>query len=124
MTFRHASSGWSTIAAPHVVPALFTRMSIGPRASIAVPTIGPMAAASDMSQAIGRASTPREARCAAALSNSSRLRAVIATRAPISPSASAICRPSPREPPVTSATLPVRSRSLRTVIVPPSRLRW
>src|SRR5207302_8637328 len=33
--------------------------------------------------------------------------------APISPSASAICKPRPREPPVTSATLPDRSnRSL------------
>src|SRR5690349_4259482 len=36
-------------------------------------------------------------------------------RAPISPRASAICKPSPREPPVTSATLPVRSNSFRTL---------
>src|SRR5256885_11117330 len=34
--------------------------------------------------------------------------------APISPSASAICKPRPREPPVTSATLPDRSNGSRT----------
>src|SRR5689334_14723973 len=49
-----------------------------------------------------------------AWSSSACLRAVIATFAPISPSASAICRPSPREPPVTSACLPLSSRSCRT----------
>ena len=37
--------------------------------------------------------------------------------APASPSASAICRPRPREPPVTSAVLPVRSNSCRTGVL-------
>jgi len=53
-------------------------------------------------------------KCATASSNSFCLRAVIAMLAPISPSASAICSPSPREPPVTSAVRPPRSRSCRT----------
>src|SRR5262245_29130200 len=38
----------------------------------------------------------------------------MATFAPISISASAICRPSPREPPVTSAVRPARSKSFFT----------
>ena len=38
----------------------------------------------------------------------------IASLAPISPSASAICRPSPREPPVTSAVRPRSSSSSLT----------
>ena len=37
--------------------------------------------------------------------------------APASPSASAICRPRPREPPVTSAVLPARSNSWRTEVL-------
>ena len=51
-----------------------------------------------------------------ASSSSSFLRAVIATLAPISPSASAICSPRPREPPVTSAFRPLRLRRSRTFI--------
>src|SRR4029079_17127137 len=43
-------------------------------------------------------------------------RALTATLQPISPSPSAICRPRPREPPVTRATLPARSKRLRVVI--------
>src|SRR5882672_7105848 len=38
----------------------------------------------------------------------------MAMRAPISPSASAICRPSPREPPVIRALFPFRSNSCLT----------
>src|SRR3990170_861126 len=60
------------------------------------------------------ASMPCAFRCATASSSSFCLRAVSASRAPISPSASAICSPSPREPPVTSATRPFRSRSCLT----------
>src|SRR5205085_11100206 len=39
------------------------------------------------------------------------LRAVIATFAPRPPSASAICSPSPREPPVIKAVRPLKSKS-------------
>src|SRR3954468_3664111 len=52
-----------------------------------------------------------------ASSNSTFLRAVSATLAPISPSASAICSPRPREPPVTSALRPLRLRSSRSFIL-------
>src|SRR6188474_2461241 len=51
-----------------------------------------------------------------AWSSSSDFLAVIATFAPISPSASAICSPRPREPPVTSATRPERSSSVFTLM--------
>src|SRR6267378_4162599 len=57
---------------------------------------------------------PARFKCAIASSSSCGLRAVIATFAPISPSASAICRPSPREPPVMSACFPPSSSSCRT----------
>src|SRR4051812_21323917 len=57
---------------------------------------------------------PARCKCASASSSSFCLRAVIATFAPISPSASAICSPRPREPPVTSACLPSSARSCRT----------
>ena len=117
MTFCQASSGWSSVVAPQVAPALFTRMSMRPSAAIACSTIGAMAALFAMSHTTGSASIPCEPKCAAAASSSSRLRATSATCAPISPSASAICRPSPREPPVTSAVLPVMSNNWRTLMI-------
>ena len=63
---------------------------------------------------------PARSRPARASSSSSCLRAVSATRAPISPSAVAICSPMPREPPVTMAVLPSRSNRLRTLMPSPS----
>src|SRR5690349_6737861 len=112
ITLFQPSSGCSTVDAPHDVPALLTRMSIGPSFSITVSTSGRIACSSLMSQTSGSTSTPWDFRCAAASSSSFFLRAVIATFAPSSPRTSAICRPSPREPPVTRATLPWRSSSL------------
>src|SRR5687767_606916 len=55
---------------------------------------------------------PLSCRCATASSRSPALRDVSMILAPASPSASAICSPRPREPPVTSACWPVRSNSL------------
>src|SRR6202158_3072098 len=43
MTFCQASRGCSSVAAPHVVPALFTRISIGPSAAMARSTRGALA---------------------------------------------------------------------------------
>src|ERR1700678_1000129 len=51
-----------------------------------------------------------------ASSSSAGLRALIAILAPISPRPCAICRPRPREPPVTRATLSFSSNSSRTLI--------
>src|SRR5262249_53559795 len=58
-----------------------------------------------------KTSRPSFRRWAEASSSSPCLRAVIASFAPSSPTASAICKPSPREPPVINATLPERSNS-------------
>src|SRR2546423_1167857 len=54
---------------------------------------------------MGSASPPRDARSAFARASSSALRARIATRPPCSQTFRAISKPSPREPPVISATL-------------------
>src|SRR4029077_14907251 len=58
-------------------------------------------------------------RAADAASSSCCFRALIASLQPISPSASAIWNPMPRDPPVTSATFPPRSNSLFACMVAP-----
>src|SRR5271170_5342911 len=65
----------------------------------------------DRSHANAVASIPEALSAALASSSSACLRATIAIFAPISPRASAMRNPSPREPPVTTATLPERSKS-------------
>src|SRR5258707_13541645 len=107
----------SVVGAPHDVPALLTRMSIGPSLAMTCSTIGAIAVSSLISQTSGSASMPSDLRCTDAASSSSRFRAVIATLAPSSPRTSAICRPRPRDPPVTSATRPVRSCNLTRLII-------
>src|SRR5581483_4892327 len=78
----------------------------------------------ELSAAIHSALMPRPARCAWAFSRSGALREEITSRAPCSPSASAICSPRPREPPVTRAFLPVRSNAfLMLPMVKSSSLR-
>jgi hypothetical protein len=49
--------------------------------------------------------------CSAAASHASSLREAITTSAPASASVWTMARPMPRDPPVTTATLPVRSCS-------------
>src|SRR5258706_10810568 len=68
-----------------------------------------------MSQTNAAASISSFFKCETASSSSSISRAVMATFAPISPSASAICSPRPREPPVIRAVLFFKLRSSRTV---------
>src|SRR6266404_3747410 len=117
ITLFQPSRVCSVVGAPHDVPALLTRMSIGPSAAMTFSTIGAIVASSPMSQTNGSASMPSDLRCTDAASSSSRFRAVIATLAPSSPRTSAICRPRPRDPPVTSATRPVRSCNLTRLII-------
>src|SRR6516164_2122677 len=116
ITLFQPSSVCSIVDAPQDVPALLTRMSIGPSEAMTCSTIDGIVARSPISQTSGKASIPSDFRCPAAASSSSRFRAVIATFAPSSPSTSAIWRPRPLDPPVTSATLPVRSCSLAKLI--------
>ena len=70
-----------------------------------------MLASSAQSAATQRASMPAACRLAVASSKSAALRELMTTRAPASPKAWAICRPRPREPPVTKAVWPLRSNS-------------
>src|ERR1041384_3319852 len=90
-------------------------MSIFPRSPRICSAAGPIASRRPISQTKEAALTPAFFRWETACSSSSFLRAVMATLAPISPSASAICSPRPREPPVTSALRPFRLRRARTL---------
>ena len=117
ITLSQASTGWSSAGAPQVAPALFTRMSILPSLAIVCSTMPRACASSDASAAIHCASMPRAFRCATASSRSAALRELSMSVAPASPSASAICKPSPRDPPVTSATWPLRSKRSCTLLL-------
>src|SRR5437763_8022450 len=123
ITLSHASIGWSSVGAPQVAPALFTRMSTRPSLLIVSSASRLTSSSLELSAAIHSALMPRPARCAWAFSRSGALREEITTRAPCSPSASAICSPRPREPPVIRAFLPVRSNAfLMLPMVKSSRL--
>jgi hypothetical protein len=111
ITLSQASSGCVSAGAPQVAPALLIRMSMRPMRRIVSSTTFWICAGSLASAATQRVSMPRDCRCAEASSRSPALREVSSTFAPASPSASAICSPRPREPPVTSAVLPLRSKS-------------
>src|SRR5512134_63863 len=108
ITLSHASGGCSSAGAPQVAPALLTRMSTWPRRAIDSSARRATCDGSEESAAIQLAEPSFDSRSTAA-SSSSALRADTTTRAPISMNPSAICSPSPREPPVTSAVRPVRS---------------
>ena len=100
-----------------VAPALLTRMSIWPRRLMASSDKRAISASLLLSAAIQSALMPRSFKCATAASRSAALRELTITLAPASPRASAICRPRPREPPVTSAVLPLRSNNALTLRV-------
>src|SRR5882672_4236496 len=116
ISLSQASSGCSSAGAPQVAPALLTRMSTLPNFFRISSATGAMASRFPMSHTKEAAAMPCFSNCFVACSSSSFLRAVIASLAPISPSASAICNPSPREPPVTRATRPFRLRRSGTFI--------
>src|SRR5690348_10972954 len=82
-----------------------------PRACSAASTSGSIDASLPRSAAMAKASTPFSFSTATASSRSACLREVTTTLAPASPSDSAICRPRPREPPVTRAVWPSRLKS-------------
>jgi len=119
ITLFQASSGWSSAGAPQVAPALFTRMSMVPYFASTASTMAGIWSNLERSFVTVSTSMPLAFRCVSASFSSSALRAVIATLAPISPSASAICSPRPREPPVMRATLPLRSNRFFTLISAP-----
>ena len=118
ITERHSSSLVLVKKAPEGMPALLTRMVIGPSAASAPATAAATEARSVTSMASAAASPPPARISAAIFSSASSRRAARATLAPASASTRAKWRPKPEEAPVTSAALPAsESRSL-AVIVP------
>src|SRR5258708_35251977 len=91
------------------MPALLIRMSGDPRSARTDAKNAVTDASSEMAQRCAKPATP-SARMALSVScaASSRSRYEMATDAPRSASATAIARPIPRDPPVTTATRPFR----------------
>src|SRR5206468_4980638 len=123
ITFRQSSTAMLVTGATHARPALFTRMSIRPSSAFARSTIARTSSALVTSQRMPSARTPNGESSAAVLAQRSASRAQSTTSAPISASAVAICRPSPLPPPVTMATLPLRSNSSLVCIRSPRSFR-
>ena len=94
------------------MPALLTSTSSRPsRATVSAISMSQSAQCPTW-QAIATALLPVDSRIsAAAASHASSLREAMTTSAPACASTPAIARPMPRDPPVTTATLPVRSWS-------------
>src|SRR6266704_186801 len=100
-----------------LMPALLTRMSIRPSSRTVRSTMVATADLSVTSAVTDMALTPRCLRSATAAFDFASLRPTIATAAPDSASPHAIPRPMPPLPPVTIATLPLRSKSPVFMIV-------
>src|SRR3954452_10383965 len=109
-TLSHAEAGNSASGAPHVAPALLTRMCSSSSCSPTSAASARQASSVDRS-AWTKRTVPNAESSARACSPSSGLRALRYTRAPACSSPRAIISPMPRVPPVTTATLPVRSNS-------------
>src|SRR5271168_5186442 len=109
MTLFHCSRVISSVRAPQEVPALLMRMSMRPNSLTAVSATARMLAGSFTSQPKARVRTPIFCSSSAACWQRSFLRAQSTRLAPISAKPSAIWRPRPTEPPVMTATRPVRS---------------
>src|SRR5919197_2496466 len=92
-------------------PALLTQMSKPPNSPLVRATRSSIAAGSERSAATASVRRPRASTSEAVRSRSSLPRAATATSAPASANASAIWRPIPLLPPVTTATWPSNLRS-------------
>src|SRR6266852_3047524 len=102
------------------MPALFTSTSTLPKWAYAVSTSVPSCPQSPTWQARGSARRPSASTSRAVASQASSLRLAITMSAPARAKASTISRPRPRLPPVTRATLPVRSKCRFIVSPSPS----
>src|SRR5260221_11004045 len=94
-----------------LMPALLTRMSSRPNALTAAPTSVRHDSPGVPSGTMRATLAPPSRSSAAAVSHFSLLRPTMTTVAPAAPSPRAMPRPMPPLPPVTIATLPVRSKS-------------
>src|SRR6185312_5826163 len=101
------------------MPPLLTRMSSRPKALTAAPTSVRQESSRVTSATMPATLAPRSRSSAAAVSHFSLLRPTMTTVAPAAPSPRAMPRPIPPLPPVTIATLPVRSkRSMHAFLLP------
>ena len=116
-TLFQSSQLTSTAGLRTLQPALFTRMSILPKAATASSAICLMLASSRTSSETMATLRPSSRISWANGSQSSFLRAVMIRSAPARASARPKYCPSPRLAPVTSATLPVRSKKFFTMVV-------
>src|SRR6185437_1871178 len=105
---------------PPGAAASLTRMSMPPSACTAFATRLATAASSPISATMGTTLRPVAAASSRAVASSgAKVRAAIATSTPSAANCNAIALPMPRLPPVTSARLPVSSKSIAC-----SSIRW
>ena len=119
-SIRYAASHWSRENAsgsgPAGGPPLFVmRISTGPPSRSSTPA----SSAGTASRSAASCTNGSAPISAAASSMRSREREDTATRAPSAASSAAIARPIPCDAPVTSATLPVRPRSMAGMLAEP-----
>ena len=100
----------STIGLRNWMPALLTRMSTVMPAASKVPKARTISASLVTLNGAGSAAWPAAWNCDTVSATRSGSVPLIRMRAPATASPSAMARPSPREEPVTSAVLPVRSK--------------
>ena len=117
-TARQPLSEISSAGAVNWPPALLTSTSTWPKRSIAASTTRSGSPGSRTSAATARQAAPLASISARALSSGSSRRPARTTHAPLRASSSAVARPIPVPPPVTSATRPALAsgrRGLRKV---------
>src|SRR5882672_7481494 len=119
MTLSHSSMSSACGGLRILMPALLTRMSIRPSSRTVRSTMVATADLSVTSAGTDIALTPRCLRSATAAFDFASLRPTIAMSAPASASPHAMPRPMPPLPPVTIATLPLRSKSFIAIAVIP-----
>src|SRR6266404_8604471 len=117
MTLFHCSRVIASTGAPQEVPALLIKMSMRPNCLRVASATSWILEGCLTSQPSARTCTPSLCSSSAACRQRSFLRAHRTRFAPISARPSAICRPSPTEPPVTIATRPARSKIGLAVIL-------
>src|SRR5665213_2088937 len=117
MMLFHSSSESRCGGLRTVMPALLTRMSMRPSSRLTRSTMAATAALSVTSVMTEIAFTPCCRSSATASFDFASLRATIAIAAPASANPRAMPRPIPPLPPVTIATLPVRSNSFAVMSI-------
>ena len=113
ITRLQSASSISSTGALCVIPAAFTRISTLPNSSSTASCNACTESRSSTSLATRNVRRPSASISAAAFSTCSSRRELATTSAPASARPSAIACPSPVVPPVTTATLPLKSNRLR-----------